>query len=98
MKILEANHFSSLLLAHLLHCRGPKSCTFFLLALSLLKAWNQPMATLTDERKQLRAPRNELGAARKELGAARKVAKGRTEYSVRLLTVSVRLSSIDQKD
>ena len=42
------------------------------------------MATLTDERKQLRAPRNELGAARKELGAARKVAKGRTEYSVRL--------------
>ena len=50
------------------------------------------MATLTDERKQLRAPRNELGAARKELGAARKVAKGRTEYSVRLLTVSVRLA------
>ena len=59
----------------------------FLLALSLLKAWNQPMATLTDERKQLRAPRNELGAARKELGAARKVAKGRTEYSVRLCRI-----------
>ena len=44
----------------------------FLLALSLLKAWNQPTATLTDERKELRAAWKQLGAAWKELRAERK--------------------------
>ena len=44
----------------------------FLLALSLLKAWNQPTATLTDEQKQLRAGRNNLWAVRKQLWAVRK--------------------------
>ena len=48
------------------------SLLFFLLALSLLKAWNQPTATLTDERKELRAAWKQLGAAWKELRAERK--------------------------
>ena len=73
------SEISNLLCSHFWHLKR-FYYRLFLLALSLLQAWNQPRATLTDERKQLRAARNMLRAARNILHP-HGIFSTRTEYS-----------------